>query len=155
MLLGFNGPSPIDYSIKLANQSNLYTSVISSQDLFKTLTIPMAHIVFLLKLKHNNHLLYDGINKLDPSAWCIQDIKYMGSHSGQAGYAQFLHCENIICECYHKNGQSTTHSFYETLRRVQRIQFQSEIVTTLSHSGCHSYKEEEGRTLGNTLITNP
>ena len=76
MLLGFNGPSPIDYSINiiLANQSHLYSSVISSQDLFKTLTIPMAHIVFLLKLEHNNHLLYDGINKLDPSAWRIQDI---------------------------------------------------------------------------------
>ena len=74
MLLGFNGPSPIDYSIKLANQSNLYTSVISSQDLFKTLTIPMAHIVFLLKLEHNNHLLYDGINKPDLSTLCSQDI---------------------------------------------------------------------------------
>ena len=74
MLLGVNGPSPIDYSIIMANQSHLNASAISSQDLFKTLTIPMAHIVFLLKLEHNNHLLYDGINKLDPSAWCIQDI---------------------------------------------------------------------------------
>ena len=74
MLLGVNGPSPIDYSIIMANQSHLNASAISSQDLFKTLTIPMAHIVFLLKLEHNNHLLYDGINKPDPSAWCVQDI---------------------------------------------------------------------------------
>ena len=74
MLLGVNGPSPIGYSIIMANQSHLNASAISPQDLFKTLTIPMAHIVFLLKLEHNNHLLYYGIDKLDPSAWCIQDI---------------------------------------------------------------------------------